>query len=806
MALSNTVPAPLPRADYLRWLLWLALAVFAGGLIYNFVLLEADRLPFFLNGTSFGDEVGFAHSARIKYLHGVWFRPDLDDWRPIFLIPLHSFLVWLGFELAGLTLTGLRLNAFFFMALTKGVICFLVWRQYKNVGYLIASLLLVTLLPPLNEMSRTGAVDSGQTGLMALTLLCLVSARDGQTRLRYLLAGVFCGLAFCYKLSAFLWPLFPYAFLQARWRLSLEPTAEPAAEPAAEPWRPWARWLLCYAPTLYLLLDTFVLGSDRSFNLGLLLWPLLPLLYFLGDMALMARRAMGQGQPRGRWAGACWIIGNLLLWGLLAAKALGSTPGQGLMLLRNLLPLIVLAGFAYYTWLRHGWRGLACGDPAALGWTHLGLGLTMGLALVLWIIPHLDGAMYFSWRMFGTSGRLLLPAFTREVTGNLFNLLNVKVGAPEAWATLDVHSAWLFGLLAWLMVYCLQKRRGADELDVAMVIMAGLFFFQCVVYDMSWHRYYALMTLGYLGLLRLMHAALNWRRVELAQRPGPLAVLTFGFAFYLLITRLAHPLLFKQAHSLFWLLAGLWVAGGLLFWLLLRQRARAALLVLGLAGLLLLPVNLHHAWRYFFDVTHTVRQASQELGQKLGEARTPGFYELSLYNRTEAGYIGNFRGQVKPDGFYFEGRHVDSLYQAVQEARPRSLGARILWRLDALYPGFLKAWELPPDYRQRYHSDWIVATPDRPSPRHLIIGASEPKVYMQKEMYDFLLERSVSAPALTGEEVTVPQPRHMLVNRAPGGRDEPGPAVIRLVRLDPVRRVAGELKPNSPDNPEVDVQ
>lgn len=787
MADPTHTPSPTGGADCPRWLLWLALAVFAAGLVYNFRLLEADRLPAFLNGTAFGDEMAFAHSARVKYLHGVWFRPYLDDWRPVFLIPLHSFLLWLGFQLFGLTLTGLRANAFFFMALTKAVICFLVWRQYRSRGWLVLSLLLVSLLPPLNEMSRTGAVDSAQTGLIALTLLCLVSARDGQSRLRHGLAGVFCGLAFCYKLSAFLWPLFPYVFLQLRWRLSLEP-----AQSQAEPWRPWARGLLLYAPTLYLLLDLLVLGGDRAFNLGLVLWPLLPLVYFLGDMGLQARRALRRGEPRGRLALAWWLLANLLLWGLLAAKALTASPGQALMLLRNLLLLLAPMGFVYYTWLRHGWRGLAAGDPAALGWTHLGLGLVLGLAGLLWIIPHLDGAMYFSWRMFGTSGRLLLPAFSREITANFLDMLNVKVGGLVALGTLYVHSAWIFGLLAWLLLRCLQGRRGAGELEAALMAGAGIFFFQCIVYDMSWHRYYALMPFGYLGLVLAARAALDWRALELAPRPGILAGLVFAYAFYLLALRQAHPLVFGQARHLPWLVAALLAGGGLLYWLILRRRLRVAALALGLAGLLLLPANIQYAWRYFSDVTHTLSQASLELGQKIGNARTPGFYELSLYNHTEAGYIGNFRGQVKPDGFYYQGRHVDSLYRAVRD--DHSLAGRLLWRLDSLYPGFLKAWELPKDYRQLYHSDWIIETPDRPSPRHLVIGTSEPRVYMQKEMYDFLLEHSQRAPALTGEEVTVPKPRHMLEEAAAAGEPLSGDqARLTLVRLDPQRRVPGGL-------------
>lgn len=790
MAPRDATPPVSASGGAPSWLAWLALALFLASLAYGFGLLEADRLPHQINGTAFGDEMAFAHSARIKHLHGVWSRPDLDDWRPIFLVPLHSFLVWLGFEAFGLTLTGLRAPAFFLLALAKVLICLLVWREYKKTSYLVLSLLLVSLLPPLNEMSRTGAVDSPQTGLIALSLFFMVTARDGQTRARHLLAGVFCGLAFCYKLSAFLWPLFPYAYLHLRWRLGRE--RPPRA--AAGAWRPWARWLLLYAPTLYLFVDVGLLHSDRAFNLGLLLWPLLPLAYLDADLGLWAWRAWRGGEARGGWGLFWWLALNLGLWGLLAAKALTSTPGQGLMLLRNLLPLALALGFVYATWLKHGWQGLACGDLPALGWTHLGLGLVLILAALLWIIPHLDGAMYFSWRMFGTGGRLMLPAHSRELASHLLDLLGHRVvPTGEHGAVLYLHSAWILGLLGWVILQTLGRRGGHGDLDLALMVSAGLFLTQCVMYDMSWHRYYALMPLGYLGLVKLVHAARHWRSWDLPPRPGPLAWPVFAYAFYLLAGRLVHPLPYGQAPHRFWLLAGLLLLGAGLYWLLLRRRARAAVLALGLAGLLLLPVNLRHAWSYLGNVTHTLRQASLELGQKIGDARTPGFYELSLYNRTEAGYVGNFRGQVKPDGFYWEGRHVDSLYQAVGQAREGKLGARLLWLLDGLYPGFLKAWELPPDYRQRYGSDWLIHTPDRPSPRHLVIGASEPRVYMQREMYDFLLERSLAAPALTGEEVTVPRPRHSLEQGPGPDQADRQSAVTRLVRLDPLRRVPGGL-------------
>jgi hypothetical protein len=315
------------------------------------------------------------------------------------------------------------------------------------------------------------------------------------------------------------------------------------------------------------------------------------------------------------------------------------------------------------------------------------------------------------------------------------------------------------------------------------------------MYDMSWHRYYALMPLGYIGLLKIGHAGLNWRQWHLEERLRPLAILVFGFCFYLMATRLLRPLIFGQPSRLFWLVAGLMVLGSLLYWLILRWRLKAALAVLGLTALLLVPVNASYAWRYFFDVTHTLREASQELGRKIGQARTPGFYELSLYNRTEGQYIGNFRGQVKPDGFTWEGKRVDSLYQAVDEARPRSLGARLMWMLDSHYPGFLKSWELPPNYRQLYDSDWLLYPSDRLSPRYLVIGASGPEVYVQKEVYEFYLSLSKTAPATTGEEVTVAMPRQQIEESLASGRQEPGRDSyrIRLLRLDPTRRIPGGL-------------
>lgn len=775
------MPGRQPRkSDYL--LLGASGAVFLASLIWGFHLLEADPLPITLSGTAFGDAMAFAQSARVKFLHGVWYRPDLDDWRPVFMVPIHTFLTWLGFSLQGLTLTGLRLFSFVFVTAGKLAALWLLWREFKSIPYLAAGMLLLALYAPINEMSRIGALDSTQLGLFMLTVVCLIAALNKGRRILYLLAGVLCGLTFIFKTSAFLWPLFPYFFIFFRAKLNDRLPKLVAPPPAWDSLHSRGRLAMVYAPTLLLAIDHFITKGQYTFAAAFVSWPLLPTAYF--DLNILAGIAQRRASGRQTWRalGFTWLAANVVLMALLLISAITQSPGRALMLLRYLLPLLAAVYFVLHSLVYRGPASLWAGDKKAVIWTHTGLALVGTVSLVFWVIPYLDSILYFSWRMFGPGMSFVSPGQSWLLLNHVLGFLN-KAWSPSLEAgILPFHGLWVFGLLGWAMLQSLLRPKFYSDLVVVLLVLLPLFFFQCIFFDLLWHRNYGLMLLGILGLFKLFQAAREWRELAWAEKITPGIALTFGFVFSILTTRYLFLVDFADLEQKFLTLAALTLAGMILAWLVIRLRVKAFALVAALAGLILVPSAVVQSWDYYSKPTYVLRKASQELGRLLGEARVLEFYQYGLYNHIETGYIGNFRGQVKPDGFTWEGQYVPSLRAAVEATQKDSFRAKVLLALDKAYPGFLHRWELPADYEVRYNSKWLVTPHGRASPRFLIIGANEKRVYMTPQAWELYDRFSCSSPALSEEMFELPMAPHMIAESG-GSLDTAGKHVIRFYRL-----------------------
>ena len=770
----------LRSSDY--WLLGTSTAVFMASLIYGFYLLEADPLPLNLSGTAFGDAMAFAQSARVKFLHGVWFRPDLDDWRPVFMVPVHSFLTWLGFTLKGLTLSGLRLFPFVFVSLGKLAALWLLWREFKSIPYLAAGMLLLALYAPINEMSRIGAVDSVQLGLYMLTVVCLIAALNKGQRSLYLLAGALCGLTFVFKTSAFLWPLFPYFFLYFRAKLNDRLPKPVELPPAWESLRARGRLALVYAPTLLLAIDHFIPQGQYTFAAAFVSWPLLPVAYF--DLNILAGIVRRRASGRQTWQslGYAWLAVNIVLGALLLLTAITQTPGRALMLLRSLLPILAVVYFVLHSLVYRGPASLWAGDKKAVIWTYIGLAAVGILSLVFWVIPHLDSILYFSWRMFG-------PRMSFVSAGQAWLLLNHVLGfLNAAWnpsleaGILPFHGLWVFGLLGWAVLQSLLRPKVYSDLVVVLLVMLPLFFFQGIFFDLLWHRNYGLMLLGIVGLFKLFQAARGWRELAWAKKLTPGVALSLGFALSILVIRYLFQVDFANLEQKFLAMAALTLAGMILAWLVIRLKLKAFAVVVALAGLILVPSALLQSWDYYSKPTYVLKEASQELGRRLGGARVLKFYQYGLYNHIESGYIGNFRGQVKPIGFTWQGQRVPSLRAAVEASRKDSLKARVFLALDKVYPGFLDRWELPADYEKRFHSKWLVSPPSRPSASFLIIGANEERVYITPEMWELFNRYSDDSPALSDEVIELPMAPYMIAE-AGGSPDTDQKQVIRFQRL-----------------------
>lgn len=195
----------------LKFIFFLVISLYILSEVYIWFLLEADNYAgdFFVGG--FRDSMSWAHSARIKFLHGVWFREYMDDWRPIFIVPIHQVLTWIGYNLFGLTLTGHNFFSFLSVALVKVLILSVVYKEF-GWGYLLVASIGLCCYAPLNELSRTGSLDAVQMGLYLLSGLMLYFF-SGKNEKKYLfITGLCIALATAYKISGLLFLFLPLVY------------------------------------------------------------------------------------------------------------------------------------------------------------------------------------------------------------------------------------------------------------------------------------------------------------------------------------------------------------------------------------------------------------------------------------------------------------------------------------------------------------------------------------------------------------------------------------------------------------------
>jgi hypothetical protein len=199
----------------------LAGVVFLSITAWVFTLLESDGAPSAVRGISFGDGLAMMVSARVKYIYGTWARPFIDEPQHI-MLPLHNLLIFWGFKLFGLTLTGMRLFSFVFMTAGKAALAGLAcWQLGKNRLWWV--LVLLALYFPLNEASLMANPEVVQSILIIFSAMVLLSAGDKQSYCLYCVSGVLLGLAFIYKTNFFWLPLYPaiYYCLSHWWRSQL---------------------------------------------------------------------------------------------------------------------------------------------------------------------------------------------------------------------------------------------------------------------------------------------------------------------------------------------------------------------------------------------------------------------------------------------------------------------------------------------------------------------------------------------------------------------------------------------------------
>ncbi|MGD8564502.1 MAG: hypothetical protein PVG03_18320, partial [Desulfarculaceae bacterium] len=138
-------------------------------------------------------------------------------------------------------------------------------------------------------------------------------------------------------------------------------------------------------------------------------------------------------------------------------------------------------------------------------------------------------------------------------------------------------------------------------------------------------------------------------------------------------------------------------------------------------------------YAYFFDNSFHIKRQSLAMGQMVGRGRVYGGYIFHLYNQTEAYYLSTWTAGLKPIGLRWAEDQGLSVAQWTEKYKFKSSAALKMWLAEKLFPGFYSRWQLPPNYRELFHSDLILTPPPSAmtvSHRYLVKGASEKELYL----------------------------------------------------------------------------
>jgi hypothetical protein len=164
--------------------------------------IHSDQLPVRISGSSNGDAMGWTESSRTRVLDGQWYR-DIDDWRPIFIVPLHSVVHWLTFKAFGLNLLGHRFAEVLLVGAVQLLLLLRIPQSVTWPGRILLSCI-VCFSGVFLAFSRQATMDTLQVMLFFLGICSYASAFQLNRKRYWILGSVLLTVASLYKISALL--------------------------------------------------------------------------------------------------------------------------------------------------------------------------------------------------------------------------------------------------------------------------------------------------------------------------------------------------------------------------------------------------------------------------------------------------------------------------------------------------------------------------------------------------------------------------------------------------------------------------
>lgn len=389
---------------------------------------------------------------------------------------------------------------------------------------------------------------------------------------------------------------------------------------------------------------------------------------------------------------------------------------------------------------------------------------------IFWVVPNLDEIVYFSWRMFGDRGQIVWPWNYDAIVRNVLYLFSTPWGPEYDVSIRFFHSSWVTCLLLGFPYLLLNviKAEKKDAWGLLLVTTFPVLFLQIVLFDMQWRRYFLLVPLTFILLLKLVEMLRSKTHIKPDGKSGFAFVAAAGFGFYQLLSKYLFNIGFQGNEDKLGI-AALAVISLLLAWFLIAS-FRSRIFPGGLAVVLAVILPL-----FFLDTVRGINEllfapkSLMSVGKEVAGLGNriwiiPGKSSFHLYHDQESHFTGTMSGAWKPDGYTDKhGNTIQDMLRAQPGDGPVNAKYFLLGLFEDYYSGFAARWYLPPDYRERYKSSLIFDVPGHFSSRHLLIGFDEALFLFKYPTIPYITDQALEqVPSELYRVFTVRDPLHSM--------------------------------------------
>jgi hypothetical protein len=372
--------------------------------------------------------------------------------------------------------------------------------------------------------------------------------------------------------------------------------------------------------------------------------------------------------------------------------------------------------------------------------------LVFGVFFVFFLRPYGDEFTYMSWRIFGVKANIIAPWDYRTIARNFLNLVSTGWTNTYDTSVRLFHAHWIGALL---LLYPISLRLAFDPktrkpVDVLVATLIPIFFFQIILFDMQWRRYFILIPIVYLFVIRIFEFFASSESAKSWETPSWIKNLTRAFFFYgvfIFVSKIIFHMnwmdsldiesLKQRIVPLFFGTLVAMAAVFATFFIAINHKLKTAILI---SVLFFFSLDSIRGAYELFLAPKTLSTSSKKLNNLVEHKDAKVFMdsELHLYHNLRVGYVGSWSGGWKPESRWENNLTLrEYTYKVITAGKthPDFRMARSVARMEKVYPGFMDRWNLPLGYEEKFKSKCLIDGQQQLAKKFLLVGCSEPKVY-----------------------------------------------------------------------------